>query len=176
MVRIGHIRVDGVLATLNPSQFRILQHAAFGEGIRSAAELADAIGIEVDRVAKTVLVGDKARVPERRVVEPARSYVAVCLPSLRKINLSTVAEIFHWSGCQLATAVELVKVLDVKPGAVSPLGVGEVPLVIDEALMAFSTILVGSGVVGVDIELNPRHLAVIVKARMENVAIDSRVL
>jgi prolyl-tRNA editing enzyme YbaK/EbsC (Cys-tRNA(Pro) deacylase) len=172
--KIGHIRVDNVLATLNPSQFRILQHAAFGEGIHSAADLADAIGVGIDRVAKTVLVGNHARAPERRIGEPTSSYVAVCLPSPRKINLSTLAGIVHWSGCQLATTVELVKVLGVKPGAVSPLGVGELPLIVDETLMAFGTILVGSGVRGVDIELDTRDLVVIANARIGYVAIDSR--
>ena len=150
-----------------------MQHAAFGEGIRSAADLADAVGVEIDRVAKTVLVGDYARAPERRIAEPTVSYVAVCLPSPRKINVSTLAEILHWSGCQLATTVELVKVLGAKPGAVSPLGVGQVPLVMDETLMAFTTILVGSGVRGIDIELDPRDLVVITNARIGNVAIDS---
>src|SRR5262245_51595795 len=173
MSKIRRTRVDDVLATLNPPQFRILQHAAFGENIRSAADLADAIGVRIDRVAKTVLVGDHACPPERRIAEPSSSYVAVCLPSRRKINVSTVAEIFHWSGCQLATSGELVKVLGFKPGAVSPLGVGEIPLVVDETLMTFSTIPVGSGVKGIDIELDPRDLVVIVKARIGNVAIDS---
>jgi prolyl-tRNA editing enzyme YbaK/EbsC (Cys-tRNA(Pro) deacylase) len=173
MGKIGHIRVDDVLATLNPSQFRILEHAAFGEGIRSAADWAGAIGVRIDRIAKTVLVGDHARAPERRIAEPSRSYVAVCLPSPRKINVSTVAEIFNWSGCQLATTVELVKVLGFNRGAVSPLGVGEVPLVVDETLMDFSTILIGSGVMGVDIELDPRDLVAIANARIEDVAIDS---
>ena len=172
MGNIGRTRVDDVLATLNPSQFRIVRHAAFGEGIRSAADLADAIGVGIDSVAKTVLVGDHARTPERRIAEPTGSYVAVCLPSPRKINVSTVAEILHWSGCKLATTVELFKVLGFKPGAVSPLGSGEVPLVVDETLMAYTTILVGSGVKGVDIELDPRDLVLIVKARIGNVAID----
>jgi prolyl-tRNA editing enzyme YbaK/EbsC (Cys-tRNA(Pro) deacylase) len=71
----------------------------------------------------------------------------------------------------LATTVELVKELSFKPGAVSPLAVGDVPLVVDETLMAFSTILIGSGVMGVDIELDPRDLVVIANARIENVAI-----
>ena len=173
MGKIGHTRVDHVLGVLNPSRFRILQHAAFGEGIRSAVDLAKAIGVEIDRVAKTVIVGDHGRAPERRIAEPTGSYVAVCLPSPSKINLSMLAEVFHWSGCQLATRVELVKVLEFQPGAVSPLGVGEVPLVVDKTLMAFNTILVGSGAIGIDIELDPRDLVVIANARVGNVVIDS---
>jgi len=43
----------------------------------------------------------------------------------------------------------------------------------DETLMAFTTILVGSGVRGIDIELDPRDLVVIANARIGNVAIDS---
>jgi prolyl-tRNA editing enzyme YbaK/EbsC (Cys-tRNA(Pro) deacylase) len=173
MGKIGHARVDDALAALNPSRFRILQHAALAEGIRSAADLAHAVGVGVERVAKTVLVGDHGRAPERRTAEPAGSYVAVCLPAPSKINLSTLAEIFHWSGSQLATTAELDKVLGFQPGAVSPLGVGVVPLVVDEALMAFGTIFVGSGAMGMDIEIDPRDLVVIAKARVENVAITS---
>jgi Cys-tRNA(Pro)/Cys-tRNA(Cys) deacylase len=173
MGNIGHARVDDALGMLNPSRFRILPHAAFGKSIRSAADWAKAIGVEVDRVAKTVLLGDHGRVSARRIAEPAGAYVAVCLPAPRKINFTTLAEILQWSGCQLATTVELGKLLGFQPGAVSPLGMGEVPLVVDEILMTFGTILIGSGAIGIDIELDPRDLVVIANARVENVAINA---
>ena len=171
MNKIGHARVDDMLGLLDPSLFRILQHASYGKPIRSAVDLANAMGIMIDRVAKTVLVSDRGRLPDHRAAEPIGSYAVVCLPSPRRINVSKVAEAFHWSGCQLASIVELEKVLGFRPGTASPFGIGEIPLVVDESLLAFATIFVGSGVIGLDIEIDPRDLVMVTNARVTNIAI-----
>jgi Cys-tRNA(Pro)/Cys-tRNA(Cys) deacylase len=172
MHKISHAQVDNVLDGLDASLFRILQHAALGKAINSAADLANAIGVVPDRVAKTVLVGDRGRPPERRMAERIGSYAAVCLPSPRKINVSALAQTVHWPGCQLATRIELVKVLGFEPGTASPLLVGEVPLVVDESLLAFGTIFVGSGAIGIEVEIDPRDLVMVTKARVANIAIE----
>jgi len=68
MRQIGHARMDDVLAALNPSLFRILRHATLGKAIRSVAHLTNANGVELDRVAKTALLGDRGgSLPRRHV-------------------------------------------------------------------------------------------------------------
>ena len=165
-------RVDDVLGLLKPSMFRIWQHAALGKPIRSAADFAHAIGVELDRIAKTIVVGLRGWPPERRMAEPVGAYAAVCLPSPRKINLSAVAQTFGWLACELATTAELEKLLGVSPGGVSPLGLGQIPLIVDESLFSYGTMLVGGGAVGVDIELDPRDLVRVTNAKAASISID----
>jgi hypothetical protein len=110
--------------------------------------------------------------PERRIAEPVGAYAAVCLPSPRKINLSAVAHTFGWPGCELATKVELEKLLGFSPRGVSPLGLGQIPLIVDEDLFSHSTMLVGGGAIGVDIELDPRDLVRVTNAKAASIAID----
>ena len=167
MEKIDHPRVDDVVGLLKPSRFRIWQHAALGKPIRSAADFAHAIGVDLGRIAKTVVVGRRGWPPERRMAEPVGAYAAVCLPSSRKIKLSAVAQTFGWLGCELATTVELEKLL-----GVSPLGLGQIPLIVDESLFSHSTMLVGGGAIGVDIELAPRDLVGVTNARAASIAVD----
>jgi len=172
MEKTTHPRVDDVLGLLKPSMFRIWQHAALGKPIRSAADFAHAIGVELDRIAKTIVVGRGGRAPERRMAEPIGAYAAVCLPSPRKIALSAVAQTFGWLGCELATTVELENLLGVSPGGVSPLGLGQIPLIVDESLFSHSSVLVGGGAIGIDIELDPRDLVWITSAKAASIATD----
>ena len=171
MEKTDHPRVDDVLGLLKPSRFRIWQHAALGKPIRSAADFAHAIGVDLGRIAKTVVVGRRGWPPERRMAEPVGAYAAVCLPSSRKIKLSAVAQTFGWLACELATTAELEK-LGVSPGGVSPLGLGQIPLIVDESLFSHSTMLVGGGAIGVDIELDPRDLVRVTNARAASIAAD----
>lgn len=171
MNRITHPRVDDVLGLLKPSQFRIRRHAALGQPIGSAADFAQAIGVELDRMAKTIVVGRRGWPPVRRIAEPLAAYAAVCVPSPRKINLAAVAQTFGWPGCELATTVELEKLLGAPPGGVSPLALGQIPLVVDESLFLHGTTLVGGGA-GIDIELDPQDLVRVTKAKVMSIAVD----
>ena len=109
-----------MLGLLKPSSFRIWQHAALGKPIRSAADFAHAIGVELERIAKTIVVGRRG----------------------------------------------------VSPKGVSPLGLGQIPLIVDESLFSHGTMLVGGGAIGVDIELDPRDLARVTHAKAASIAID----
>ena len=171
MNRLAHPGVDDVLGLLKPSQFRMRRHAALGKPIGSAAEFAQAIGVDLDRIAKTIVVGRRGWPPQRRIAEPLAAYAAVCLSSLRKINLAAVAQTFAWPGCELATTAELAKLLGVSRGCVSPLGLGQIPLVVDESLFPHGTVLVGGGA-GIDIELAPRDLVRVTNAMVMSIAVD----
>src|SRR5262245_24303357 len=122
-------QVDHLLALLDPSRFRILQHGALGMPIRSVAYFANAMGVKVDRIAKTIVIAKVVSPPEQRIAEPSASFALVCLPGSRKINASVVAQHLNWSGCQLDKPFELREVCGFEPGAISPLGLGEIPLI-----------------------------------------------
>jgi len=165
-------QVDHLLALLDPSRIRILRHDALGMPIRSVADFANAMGVKVDRIAKTVVIAKVVSPPEKRIAEPSPSFALVCLPGSRKINASAVVQHLDWSGCQLAKPFELREVCGFEPGAVSPLWLGEIPLIVDQTLLSFATIFVGSGTIGIDIELDPRDLVRLTKARVGNIARD----
>ena len=157
-------RVDRVLRALDPSRFRMVEHGALGTPIRSVADFANAMGVGLDRVAKMVLVARAGSAPADR------AYALVCLPGSCKINLSAVAQNLNWSGCELAKTTELREVFGLKPGGVSPIGLGDVPLIVDQDLLSFPTIFVGSGAIGIDIELDPRDLVILTKASVHSIA------
>lgn len=163
-------RVDQVLRALDPSRFRMVEHGALGAPIRSVADFANAMGVGLDRVAKTVLVAHAGSAPADRIAEPIGAYALVCLPGSCKINLTAVAQNLNWAGCELAKTTELLEVFGLKPGGVSPIGLGDVPLIVDQDLLSLPTIFVGSGAIGIDIELDPRDLVILTKASVHSIA------
>ena len=129
------------------------------------------MGVAVDRVAKTIVLAHAGKTPEHRVAGTTAAYAFVCLPGSRKINLTVAAQNLRWSGCQRAETTELLEVFGIRPGAVSPIGLGDFPVIIvDRGLLSFPTVFVGSGAIGVDIELDPRDLVMLTKATVCAVA------
>lgn len=55
----------------------------------------------------------------------------------------------------MARESELQAVTGYPSGGVSPLGLDSTPVFVDEGLFKFSTIIVGAGEVGMDLELSP---------------------
>ncbi len=63
--------------------------------------------------------------------------------------------------------------LDYPPRAVSPFGIRNIPLLIDAALLVHDTIIVGSGRIGVEIEINPFALIAATSARVCSICLKS---
>ena len=55
----------------------------------------------------------------------------------------------------MASPEELKSTLDYPQHGVSPLGAGEIPVLIDESVFRYPTVLIGAGVVGQEIEITP---------------------
>lgn len=130
------------------SAARLVPHAAFEQPIRTAQDLANALGYPPERIAKTLLLHAK----------PNNAYIAVLLALPDRLALDIVAETLGIKSVGLASIEQLRKQLGTSPGAVSPFYLKEIPLHIDERLLKLPTIAVSAGVPGIDIEISPAAL------------------
>lgn len=117
--------------------------------IHSPADFAVALGYELARITKTLLV--RATTGER--------YAIVVAPMGKKVDFRALANLLGVKRVEVAPASDLAARTGYPEKGVSPLGVTGVPVFIDEGLFAFATILVGAGVGGVEIEIDPNDLA-----------------
>lgn len=116
--------------------------------IRSPQDFAQALGYELSRITKTLLLETNDRAQRCLVVAA----------SDRRLDLHQVAEQMGCKRLQLAERKALLELLDYPPNGVSPIGAGSIPVLMDRGLMEFSTILVGAGEAGVELELSPQSL------------------
>lgn len=123
-------------------------HSDAGRPIASPADFAKALGIAPDRIAKTVLL--KTR--------PHGTFVRVTCSTQRPITLHILAEHLGVSRLSVASVDELRDRLGQPPMGVSPFAATDVPVIVDAALLDETTVLVGGGTVGVEVELSPRCL------------------
>jgi len=158
MTLAPHPKVVDALSAFADGNAIIRKHSTFDTDICSASDFANALGYAAERIAKTVLVAERGIAPVSRLRNPVRCFGAVCLPAPHKMNLKQVAGTFGWKACEMASSNELKNVLDYPSGGVSPLGLGEIRLIVDEVLLSFPTILVGGGEVGVEVEILPAIL------------------
>jgi Cys-tRNA(Pro)/Cys-tRNA(Cys) deacylase len=151
-----HARVLAAFGEFAP--IRVIEHQSLGKTIRSPSDFAEAIGYELRRIAKTVLLANSSLSADQRMRRPHLQYAAACLPTSSRIDLREMAKILNWSRAELSTRHELTSLLDFPPGGVSPFGLGAVPLIFDRSLLLPNTILVGAGIVGVEIEVSSQML------------------
>ena len=123
------------------------RHTALPGPVRTPHDLAAALGIDVGRVTKTLLV-ESAGGALLRIVAPVHE----------RVDLRRVAALLGVRRLRLASVATLERALGHPPGGVSPLGSGQVGVVVEAALLTHETILIGAGVAGVDIELSPNDL------------------
>ena len=87
------------------------------------------------------------------------------------VQLDLVAKLLEVNKVTFASREDLDLMLGYPPTGVSPLGGGSTPVFIEETLLAYPTILVGSGSVGVEIECSPVDLARITRAKTINLVV-----
>ncbi|HYO48747.1 MAG TPA: YbaK/EbsC family protein [Chloroflexia bacterium] len=140
--------------------YRVYRHADFPDPIRTPADFAHALGYEPGRIAKSLFFR----------CQPSGQYCILVCPSTMRADLRQLAQYIWCRRIQFAGSEELLASLDYPPTGVSPLGAGAVPVFMDEALMAFPTVLVGAGEAGVEIEIAPADLRLITGATVLDVA------
>jgi Cys-tRNA(Pro)/Cys-tRNA(Cys) deacylase len=128
--------------------YRLVEYP-FDEEDLGAASVAEKIGMPLDRVYKTLVArGDKTGV-----------FLAV-IPGDSELDLKSVAALTGNKKCDLVHLKEVFPLTGYQRGGVSPLGSRKpFPVVMDESAFEFIEISVSAGLRGLQMILNPSHLA-----------------
>jgi Cys-tRNA(Pro)/Cys-tRNA(Cys) deacylase len=135
-------------------KYRVHRHSDFPQPIHTPADFAAQLGYPLERITKTLLV------------RSADGRYAVLVASMgKKVDFKAVAGELESKRIEIAPASELLSLTGYPPNGVSPLGIENLPVLLEEGLFAFNTILVGAGEPGVEIEIDPKALLAITRAR-----------
>ncbi|TSJ43398.1 YbaK/EbsC family protein [Mucilaginibacter corticis] len=156
-----HANVSKVLNE-NGITFREIRHDSFSFAITSPMDFANALGYSLDRITKSVFLRSKSR---------DKYVMAVCSMS-RKLNFAELATLAGAAKLEVAEKQELAELVGYPVNGVCSIGLSPaIQVFVDEALLTFPTILVGSGEAAVEIELSPADLAEISKATSTNISL-----
>jgi Cys-tRNA(Pro)/Cys-tRNA(Cys) deacylase len=130
---------------------RVHRHDDHERPIRVPQDFADALGIALSRICKTLFV---------RCRDSGRYFLIVGGMD-RRIDLRAFASAIGCGRLEMADLAELQRHVGHPPTSVCPIGVDGIPVHLDERLLAHETILVGSGVPRVEVEIAPDDLAML---------------
>jgi Cys-tRNA(Pro)/Cys-tRNA(Cys) deacylase len=142
-----HPRVSDALQRLQ-CPYKVHRHDALPLPVRSPADFAAQLGYDLGRITKSLLVRSTG----------ADRYAVVVSPMGKKIDFGAVARLINVKRVEVASCLELANHTGYPEKGVSPLGVEQLPVFLDEMLFQFPTVLVGAGEVGVEVELSPDDL------------------
>jgi Cys-tRNA(Pro)/Cys-tRNA(Cys) deacylase len=138
-----HPRITEILQASKDA--RIHAHADYGV-IKSPKDFANALGYPIERITKTLFM---------RTEGGASNFGLVVCPIPRKVNIPAVSAAFGCRRAEMASPEELKSTLDYPQHGVSPLGAGEIPVLVDESIFGFPSVLIGAGIAGQEIEIAP---------------------
>ncbi len=128
--------------------YRVHSHDDFEQPIRTPNDFAQALGYPQGRIAKTLFV--KFRGTEQHCL-------LVCGMD-KRIDLRAVAPQLGAKRLEMASLDELQRHVGYPPTSVTPIAVAGIPVYIEQSLMQYPSILTGSGVPRVEIEIAPADL------------------
>ena len=139
--------------------FKIHKYDHDPECTNFGQEAALKLGLDENQVYKTLLV------------ELTPKELVVCvLPVANQLSLKDVASVFKVKKAVMANKDEAQKVTGYLLGGISPLGQKKLlRTVLDESVKKFETIFVSGGKRGLDIEVIPKDLEMILKAKIERI-------
>jgi Cys-tRNA(Pro)/Cys-tRNA(Cys) deacylase len=118
-------------------------------------EAAEALGVPVERVFKTLIV----------VIDGNR-YVVAIIPVATRLSLKALAAAVGGKKAEMAQPADAERITGYVVGGISPLGQRKaLPAMLDESALAHPTIYVSGGRRGLDIELVPGDLLRLTRAR-----------
>lgn len=136
------------------ASYIVHRHADLSASIRSPQDFARALGYNEDRITKSLFLrclGDT-------------DYGLVVCSSGRRIKFNEVANYLECKRVQVASRSELLEHTGYPSTGVSPLGLNGIRVLMDEDLFRHETILIGGGLVGVEVEISPDELREITNA------------
>jgi Cys-tRNA(Pro)/Cys-tRNA(Cys) deacylase len=135
-------------------KYCVRRHSDFPQPIRTPADFAAQLGYPLERITKTLLV------------RSADGRHAVLVASMgKKVDFTAVARELASKRIEVAPASELLSLTGYPPNGVSPLGIENLPVLMEEGLFVFDTVLIGAGQPGVEIEIDPNILLATTRAR-----------
>lgn len=143
----GAPRVIDALDTGSVS-YQVHSHDDFAQSIRTPADFARALGYPEERITKTLFLKTRNGSP----------YLLLSAPITKRIDLRNLSDALEISRLELASLEELQKKIGYPPTSVTPIAVDGVSVLVDEALLAHPTVLTGSGVPRIEIEMAPEDL------------------
>lgn len=125
-------------------------------------EAAEALGMDPDRVFKTLLV---------ELVGSKKGLAVGVIPVSSKLDLKGIAAVVGAKKAAMAESAAAEKATGYVVGGISPLGQRKrLPTVVDESAAGFDTICISGGRRGLEIELAPDDLARMVGGRLGPIA------
>ncbi|MDN5053779.1 Cys-tRNA(Pro) deacylase [Aliarcobacter butzleri] len=140
----------------NKCDFKIHKYEHDSDCTNFGDEAVEKLGLDANQVYKTLLV------------ELTPKELVVCvLPVANQLSLKEVATIFGVKKAEMASKDEAQKVTGYLLGGISPLGQKKLlRTVLDEGTKSFETIFISGGKRGLDIEVKPKDLEVLLKAKI----------
>ncbi len=140
--------------------FTVRRHADLPVRVASPTDFARALGYGIERITKTLFLRSAKR----------QQYALVVASVDKKIDLKAVARSLGCSRFELASREELKRLVGYPPTGVSPIGTKGFPVVMDSTLLTLKTVIVGGGIVGIEIELSPADLQRVTNATVRVLA------
>lgn len=140
----------------NKCDFKIHKYEHDSDCTNFGDEAVEKLGLDANQVYKTLLI------------ELTPKELVVCvLPVANQLSLKEVATIFGVKKAEMASKDEAQKVTGYLLGGISPLGQKKLlRTVLDESTKSFETIFISGGKRGLDIEVKPKDLEVLLKAKI----------
>lgn len=140
----------------NKCDFKIHKYEHDSDCTNFGDEAVEKLGLDANQVYKTLLV------------ELTPKELVVCvLPVANQLSLKEVATIFGVKKAEMASKDEAQKVTGYLLGGISPLGQKKLlRTVLDESTKSFETIFISGGKRGLDIEVKPKDIEVLLKAKI----------
>jgi Cys-tRNA(Pro)/Cys-tRNA(Cys) deacylase len=141
--------------------YEVRWHDECDRPIEGPADFAAALGYPIGRITKTLVVASTS----------TRLFGAVVIPADARLDPKAAGLALGRGRVEIASADELAAATGYPRTGVSPLGLADgVPVVIDDSLTGFATVLVGAGVLGGEVELAPEDLRIAAHATVARVA------
>jgi Cys-tRNA(Pro)/Cys-tRNA(Cys) deacylase len=139
----------------------IRYHEDFPAGIRTPADFADALGYQLARITKSVFCHSQSKA----------SYALLVGPIDKHIDFKRASQALDVGRLEVASSRELEHMIGYPRLGVSPFGLDSaISVVVARELLGYESVLVGAGVVGVEIEVSPFELVHATNAFVENIA------
>lgn len=128
----------------------------------SMADLAARLGFEIGQILRTLVI--------RAASEHGR-YVLVLTPCGTRIDLQRLQRQLRTGQVRMADPDEAREVTGYEPGAISPLGSGPWPVVIDASALMYERVGIASGVRGMEMVTAPAELVAVLDAQVAAIAV-----